>query len=158
MNGDIYRDYQAGDIYNYGSDSNPLDRLHVTEQAPFNASNKQDDLLGLPDTRVEVLEQIRAYAYDESDKRCIFWLSGMAGTGKSTIARTIARRLDDSGHLGASFFFTRGGGDVAHAGMFFTSIAKQLALPQLATLKAAICKSVAEKPDIFHRGRLDQWN
>ncbi|THZ14720.1 hypothetical protein D6C89_10032 [Aureobasidium pullulans] len=81
----------------------------------------------------------------------------MAGTGKSTIARTIARELHDSGHLGASFFFTRGGGDVAHAGKFFTSIAKQLVLSQPPALKAAIYEAVADKPDIIHKGRWDQW-
>ncbi|KAH0014419.1 hypothetical protein KCU78_g8679, partial [Aureobasidium melanogenum] len=158
MNGDKYGAYHAGDVHNHGSISNPLDRLPVAEQAPFNVSNRQDDPLCLENTRVEVLEQIRAWAYDESDQRCIFWLSGMAGTGKSTIARTIARKLDDSGHLGASFFFTRGGGDVAHAGIFFTSIAKQLMLSQPAALETAICKAVADRPDIIHKGRLDQWN
>lgn len=137
--------------------SNPLDQLPVAEQAAFNASKNQDDPLCLPNTRVDVLKQMRAWVYDGSDKRCLFWLSGMAGTGKSTIARTIARELHDSGHLGASFFFTRGGGDVAHAGKFFTSIAKQLVLSQPPALKAAIYEAVADKPDIIHKGRWDQW-
>jgi hypothetical protein len=138
--------------------SNPLDQLPVAEQAAFNASSNQDDPLCLPNTRVDVLEQMRAWAYNESDKRCMFWLSGMAGTGKSTIARIIARELHDNGHLGASFFFTRGGGDVAHAGKFFTSIAKQLVLSQPAALGAVIYNAVADKPDIIHKGRWDQWN
>jgi hypothetical protein len=30
----------------------------------------------------------------------------MAGTGKSTIARSVARRCHDEGFLGASFFFS----------------------------------------------------
>jgi hypothetical protein len=47
----------------------------------------------------------------------------MAGTGKSTIARTVARKYNDRNRLGASFFFSRGGGEVSHAGKFFTSIA-----------------------------------
>ena len=38
----------------------------------------------------------------------------MAGTGKSTIACTIACKYHDENHLGASFFFSRGGGDVSH--------------------------------------------
>ncbi|KAG9686221.1 WD40 repeat-like protein, partial [Aureobasidium melanogenum] len=158
MNGDIYGHYHAGDIHNYGSVPHPLDQLPVAEQAPFNASNRQDDPLCLPNTRMEVLKHIRAWVHDANDKRCIFWLSGMAGTGKSTIARTIARELHDTGHLGASFFFTRGGGDVAHAEKFFASIAKQLALSQPAALKAAVCKAIADKPDIIHKGRQDQWN
>jgi hypothetical protein len=63
---------------------------------------------------------------DSEDERCI-WLNGLAGTGKSTIARTVARRYFEQKRLGASFFFSRGGGDVGHAGKFFTSIAVQLA-------------------------------
>lgn len=45
---------------------------------------------GLEITRIDVLRQIKAWA-DGEDERHIFWLSGFAGTGKSTIARTVAR-------------------------------------------------------------------
>jgi hypothetical protein len=48
----------------------------------------------------------------------------LAGT---TIARTVAYEYSKQRRLGASFFFSRGGGDVSHAGKFFTSIAVQLA-------------------------------
>jgi len=47
----------------------------------------------------------------------------MAGTGKSTIARTVARKLDDKGRLGASFFFSKGHGDLDYAAKLFTTIA-----------------------------------
>jgi hypothetical protein len=53
----------------------------------------------------------------------IFWLNGLAGIGKSTITRTIARRYFKEERLGASFFFSRGGGDVSHTGKFFITIA-----------------------------------
>jgi NACHT domain len=58
----------------------------------------------------------------------------MAGTGKSTIARTVARGLNQRGTLGASFFFKRGEGDHGNASRFFTTITAQLArkLPSLA--------------------------
>jgi len=51
----------------------------------------------------------------------------MAGTGKPTIARNTARKHFEEERLRARFFFSRGGGDVSHAGKFFTSIAVQLA-------------------------------
>ena len=51
----------------------------------------------------------------------------MAGTGKSAIARTVARRYYNRGRLAASFFFSRGGGDSSHTGLFIPSIAHQLA-------------------------------
>jgi hypothetical protein len=42
----------------------------------------------------------------------------------SSIAVTVARKYYDQKRLGASFFFfSRGGGDVGHAGKFVTSIA-----------------------------------
>jgi len=58
----------------------------------------------------------------------------MAGTGKSTISRTVAQNFADLGFLGASFFFKRGEGDRGRAAMFFTTIAAQLVqrLPSLA--------------------------
>jgi SpoVK/Ycf46/Vps4 family AAA+-type ATPase len=51
----------------------------------------------------------------------------MAGTGKSTIARTVARACLDDGRLGASFFFSRGGGERETTPSFVTTIARQLA-------------------------------
>ncbi|THZ56728.1 hypothetical protein D6C88_09220 [Aureobasidium pullulans] len=152
MNGNVYGDYYAGDSHNHGSGSNPFDRLPFAEQAAFNASDKQHDPLCLEHTRVEVLAEIRAWIYDRKDERCIFWLEGMARTGKSTIARTIARELHDSGHLGASFFFSRGGGDVRHAALFVTTVARQLAehpnVDNKRILRASISKAVSESPDI----------
>jgi hypothetical protein len=63
----------------------------------------------------------------------MFWLNGMAGTGKSTISRTIAREFAYGHQLGASFFFKRGEGDRSNASKFFTTIASQLGqfLPDL---------------------------
>jgi WD40 repeat protein len=105
-----------------------------------------------------MLEQIRAWLHDVNDARCIFWLNGMAGTGKSTISRTIARQLYDSGHLGASFFFSRGGGDTANTDKFFTTIAKQLALSGPEMLKDLVCNAILGRPDITHTLKQDQWN
>jgi hypothetical protein len=50
----------------------------------------------------------------------------MAGTGKTTIAHTVARGYFDNGRLAASFFFSRGGGDIGNARKFVTTIAVQL--------------------------------
>jgi hypothetical protein len=78
-----------------------------------------------PDTRVDLLRHINKWA-DEPGGHCIYWLQGMVGTGKSTIARTIAQDLDKRGTLGASFFFKRGEGDRGKATRFFPTIAAQL--------------------------------
>ncbi|PVH91106.1 hypothetical protein DM02DRAFT_470413, partial [Periconia macrospinosa] len=96
------------------------------KDAPFNAYGRQHDPTCLPDTRIDLLREIHDWA-DGEHSPAIFWLGGLAGTGKSTIARTVAAAYHATGQLAASFFFSRAGGDVGHAGMFITSIAVQLA-------------------------------
>jgi hypothetical protein len=80
----------------------------------------------------------------------------LAGTGKSTIARTIARKYFERECLGASFFFSRGGGDVGHAGKFFTSIAMQLA-NKSPSLNRYICEAVAQWSAVTGQSLRDQW-
>ena len=80
----------------------------------------------------------------------------MAGTGKSTIARTVAHEYSERKRLGASFFFSRGGGDVSHAGKFFTSIAVQLA-NNAPPLQRYICEAIRERSDIASKPLRDQW-
>ena len=103
-----------------------LSKLPHAVQAAFNSSDNQHNPLCLQNTRVDVLNQIRAWA-DSNNERCIFWLNGMAGTGKSTIARTIACEYYNKERLGANFFFSRDTEDRSHFGKFFTTIAVQLA-------------------------------
>jgi hypothetical protein len=117
--------------------------------------DKRHDSLCLPDTRVDVLEQIRAWA-DRRDERCIFWLNGMAGTGKSTVARTVAREYHAQNKLGASFFFSRGEKDLSNVGKFFTTIAVQLA-QKSPTLRSPICEAAAKNVDIATRVLSEQW-
>lgn len=132
-----------------------LKRLPVAAEAPFNSYAKQHFPLCLPNTRVDLLREIYSWA-DGDDKRCIFWLNGLAGTGKSTIARTVARRYFDQRRLGASFFFARGGGDVGKAAKFVTSIARQLA-DSVPALRQHISDAVSEHRGITALSLRDQW-
>ena len=80
----------------------------------------------------------------------------MAGTGKSTIARTIARKYHEEGRLGASFFFSRGGGDLGSARKVFTTLARQLA--ELSPdLEGYICEAISKNSNIGNLGLRDQW-
>ena len=54
-------------------------------------------------------------------------MNGLAGIGKSTIARTIAEGADHRGVLGASFFFSRQEKELSDAKLFIPTIAYQLA-------------------------------
>ena len=84
-----------------------LNNLPYAESAAFDSYLRRHDPQCLPNIRVELLQQVRVWA-DDPDGRCIFWLHGMAGTGKSTIARTVAHEFSSRNRLGASFFFSPG--------------------------------------------------
>jgi NACHT domain len=129
--------------------------LPYAVEAPFNTYTRQHEPNCLLDTRVDLLRQVFDWA-DGQDERRIFWLNGLAGTGKSTIARTVAREYFERGRLGASFFFSRGGGDVSHAGKFFTSIAVQLT-NNAPCLRRYISEAVTERSDIATQSLSDQW-
>jgi len=61
------------------------------------------------------------------DKPPVYWLNGLAGTGKSTIAQTIAERTFADGQLGASFFCSRDFLDRSNLQLIFPTLAVQLA-------------------------------
>lgn len=117
-----------------------LGKLRTADEAMYNSSAEGELAQCLADTRTDLLEQIDDWTADVSSKR-IFWLCGKAGTGKSTIARTVAKTLDAAGLLGASFFFKRGHADRSHAKLLFPTIARQLThiLPEI---KSAIAASL----------------
>lgn len=73
----------------------------------------------------------------------------MAGTGKSTIART--HELFDQSRLGASFFFSSGTGDLGHAAKFISTIACQLANVS-PLIKKYICEAITQHGNIIRQG------
>jgi len=114
--------------------------IPIANNAVFDSRAEEYSPRCHPDTRIDLLDQIQAWVNDPHGK-CIFWLNGAAGTGKSTISRTVAVRFNERGILGASFFFKRGESDRGNATLFFTTIAAQLVLyePRMAQLlKASI--------------------
>ncbi|KAH7098146.1 hypothetical protein BKA62DRAFT_380705 [Auriculariales sp. MPI-PUGE-AT-0066] len=62
----------------------------------------------MPDTRVELLKDITTWANDGT-AACVLWLTGLAGTGKSTVSRSAADRLAKEGKVVISFFISRHG-------------------------------------------------
>jgi hypothetical protein len=97
-----------------------------------------------PGTRVSLLEDLLAWA-TASDSSCIFWLNGLAGTGKSTIARTLCERLESQSLIGASFFISRDQSDRREASNIVRSIAYQLAV-RWRSVSDALCAKLREMP------------
>ncbi|OAQ64205.2 WD-repeat protein [Pochonia chlamydosporia 170] len=103
-----------------------LDRLPVVSGASFDDYAEEHSPFCLPNTRVELRQHILSWA-ESPVAKTIFWLNGMAGTGKSTISKTIARSLSEKGQLGACFFFKRDQADRRSMAKFFPTLAAHLA-------------------------------
>jgi hypothetical protein len=97
-----------------------------------------------PGTREALLGDLLTWAA-ASDSPCLFWLNGLAGTGKSTIARTLCERLNERGVLGASFFISRDQSDRREATNIVRSIAYQLAV-RSRPVSEALCANLRETP------------
>ncbi|KAJ5150914.1 NACHT and WD40 domain protein, partial [Penicillium canariense] len=102
-------------------------KLAIVSGAAFDSYENQHKDECLPGTRTDILNQIKEWAASPY-REGIFWLYGIAGTGKSTISRTIAKSFSEVRSLGASFFFERGEGDRGNAKKLFPTIARQLAI------------------------------
>ena len=77
-------------------------------------------------TRVDLCLQLEQWLKDEQDHQ-VFWLNGLAGTGKSTIAQTFAETCFVDKSLGASFFCSRDFEDRSTLQTILPTLALQLA-------------------------------
>jgi hypothetical protein len=84
------------------------------------------DHVCLPGTRQHLLDDIVSWVHT-SDSGRLLWLSGSAGTGKSSVANSLAEAFDNVGRLGASFRFNRDISRLNTPDYFFSNIAYQLA-------------------------------
>ncbi|CAG9994316.1 unnamed protein product, partial [Clonostachys byssicola] len=133
-----------------------LDKLPVASGAAFDSYEEGRNPTCLPNTRVDLLQQLSAWV-DDSESEAIFWLNGMAGTGKSTISRTIARDLTRKGRLGASFFFKRGEGDRGKMARFMTSIAADIVAREPA-MSHHVQRTLEEDPGIAKKTLREQFD
>ncbi|KAG8698213.1 hypothetical protein FRC09_007359 [Ceratobasidium sp. 395] len=108
-----------------------------------------------PNTRVDVIEQLRSWAGDNTSEK-VYWLNGMAGTGKTTIAYTLCDYLQNDGRLGASFFCSRQLPECRDVNRILPSISYQLSLFSL-PFRHALSGMLEQHRDIYNKPLEDQF-
>ena len=117
--------------------------MHHAVDAGYRCGNRQGCLRG---TRRDVLQQINCWLADKQDQR-VFWLNGLAGTGKSTLAQTFAEASFADGKLGASFFCSRDFEDRSNLQKIFPTLAFQLAY-QYPSFRQELLQVLGASPDV----------
>jgi len=133
-----------------------LASLPIASGAAFDSYEEEHTVKCYEDTRVQLRHDIDHWVQNPTGA-CIYWLKGMAGTGKSTIAKTIAQDLHDAGILGASFFFKRGEGDRGSARRLFSTLAVQLG-HKTAQLSRELAQVLETTPQIGDKALAQQFN
>ena len=128
-----------------------LKGMHHTADASYLSGNRQGCMRG---TRKGVLSEIKHWVVDKQEQQ-IFWLNGLAGTGKSTIAQTFAERMFAEGRLGASFFCSRDFADRSNLQAIFPTLAFQLAY-RFQLFRDKLLQVLMACPDVAHESLCSQ--
>ena len=95
-----------------------------------------------------LLNKIELWAKDFNQSP-VFWLNGLAGTGKSTTAQTDNERILADGQLGVSFFCSRDFEDRSDLHFIFLTLAFQLA-HEFQKFRAALVTLLRSNLDVAH--------
>ncbi|OBS29574.1 hypothetical protein FPOA_03512 [Fusarium poae] len=136
-----------------------LKSLQTASNATFDSSDVQGaQNYCLEGTQHNILNEIRNWA-ESPTGQFIFWLHGMAGTGKSSVALTVANALKEvkpftrsnpspkNATLGASFFFKQGDATRNSTRGFFSTLARDLA-DVSSNFKTLIAQAIEKNPSI----------
>ncbi|KAF8226432.1 hypothetical protein L208DRAFT_1407070 [Tricholoma matsutake] len=129
---------------------------HTALNAAYNSRERESEHASIcqEGTRESVLRTISAWCGGNIGYP-VCWLEGPAGSGKSTIAHTIAKQCDDDNRLAFSFFFSRGKHDRSDATKFVPSFAYQLA-KSIPAIQPSVRRALAEDPSAPHLGLRNQ--
>jgi hypothetical protein len=119
-------------------------KLKPVASAAWNAHELNIDTC-LPGTRVMLLQEIACWLQAGPSGAVVFWLNGLAGTGKSTVARTVCEFL--GGHLGAAFFISRNSFERRTSVRAVNSLVYQLARHD-DEMRSCICAALRADPDL----------
>ncbi|KAG9122837.1 hypothetical protein FRC07_000607, partial [Ceratobasidium sp. 392] len=137
--------------------NNRLDKLAPSHAAWYNSNEskaiQRDECT--PDTRVEVLERFKVWREDNTVER-IYWLNGMAGTGKTTLSYTLCKQLQSENRLAANFFCSRLLSACRDARFILPTIAYQLANFSY-PFRYALSRILEKDPVLHTRGIKEQF-
>ena len=108
----------------------------------------------LDETRVSVLKNIMDWAQNTQDQR-VYWLNGLAGTGKSTIAQTFSEMANNHGILGASFFCSRDYSERNMLKNIFPTLGYQLAF-RYSRFRDHLLEVIKQDPSVVHNSLTSQ--
>ncbi|KAF8805569.1 hypothetical protein BYT27DRAFT_7243235 [Phlegmacium glaucopus] len=106
-------------------------------------------------TRQAILYTLQIWASDNTTTM-VYWLNGMAGTGKTTISYAFSKFLRERGSLGGTFFSSRQRVDTSDIHCIIPTISLQLA-KYLPFLSQHILDVVEANPDCSSWGIRDQF-
>ncbi|KEP45068.1 vegetative incompatibility protein HET-E-1 [Rhizoctonia solani 123E] len=134
-----------------------LECLSPAKQASYDSSlSTQISRRGCTEgTRIGVLDGLDDWIYDPTSSS-IYWMNGMAGTGKTTIASTFCERIERRKLLAASFFCTRTSAECRDISRIVPTIAYQLARYSI-PFQSALCNILGQNPDIGSKNVLKQF-
>jgi len=92
---------------------------------------------------------------EDPQHRHVFWLNGLAGTGKSTIAQTFTEMVANNGALGASFFCSRDYLDRKELKNVFPTLAYQLAC-RYPAFRSRITLAIKRDPSVARNSLMSQ--
>ena len=135
----------------YTADLSVLNSCRRAAGAAYQHGNRRGCLRG---TREMVLNEIELWTRDFRGSP-VFWLNGLAGTGKSTVAQTVSERVFADGLLGASFFCSRDFEDRSNLQLIFPTLAFQLA-HKYPTFRSALVPLLRLNPDVAYESLYNQ--
>ncbi|KAG9092710.1 hypothetical protein FS749_015500, partial [Ceratobasidium sp. UAMH 11750] len=102
-----------------------------------------------PNTRTDVLQDLRDWVHYGKFQK-VYWLNGIAGTGKTTVAHSLCEWLESSGKPSASFFCSRHLPDCRDVKRILPSVAYQLA--ELSRpFRCAVSRALDQDPKLGNR-------
>ncbi len=153
---DLQLSRAAANINNYCFFYPAMKKLfeYMAPGAIHDSADRRDAPKCHPRTREAVIHDVLKWAWNSSSIRLLMWIYGPAGAGKSAIMQTIAEICQETGTLGASFFFLRGADRRNIADHLVATLAYQLArrVPHFCDYLAAttyLCYTV--QYNMYHR-------